>query len=117
MTLGGPAGQVDRAFVHNPDDSEQSPRPRSSHRPGVGELVSYKFLLRPLQVRSRILAWATFRPRVDEHKSGDRYRATVASGGALNGSRRKAVDELVLLIGNQFVEDEVLVIEDAVFGL
>src|SRR5262249_10905562 len=46
-----------------------------------------------------------------------RDRTAVASRSALDGSRRKAIDELVLLVGNELVEDKVFVVVDAVLGL
>ena len=50
-------------------------------------------------------------------RSGDRDRAAVASRGAFYRGRGKAVDELVLLVGDELVEDQVLVVVDAVLGL
>src|SRR4030095_7176062 len=40
----------------------------------------------------------------------DRDRAAVASRGALDRGRGEAIDELVFLVGDEFVEDQVLVV-------
>ena len=47
------------------------------------------------------------------HPDGD-ARRTRAAG---DRDRREAVDELILLVGDQIVEHQVLVIDDAVLGL
>src|SRR6185295_17669036 len=41
-------------------------------------------------------------------RSCDRDRAAVASRGALDRGRGEAIDELVFLVGDEFVEDQVL---------
>src|SRR5882724_3360100 len=57
------------------------------------------------------------RPRSNATSSCNRDRAAVASRGALDGSRSKTIDELVLLVGDKLVEYQVLVVVYAVLGL
>src|SRR5215469_15061386 len=57
------------------------------------------------------------RPRARAMASSDCYRTAVASSGALDGSRSEAVNELILLFGDKFVKDQILVVVDTMLGL
>ena len=71
-----------------------------------------KFLIMKSHRRGR-----SARPRSNATSSCNRDRAAVASRGALDGSRSKTIDELVLLVGDKLVEYQVLVVVYAVLGL